>query len=449
MKVNKVIVNILVVLMIILISVVSFLGINVIRKNVVTNLIPDYKYGIDLTANRNVRLVVDESQVTKQENGNELEEINEDGTKKEETEEQETIELVNPQEVRTQDNYIKSKEIIEKRLKDLGVEQYTIKLNEETGTMEFELIEDENVTTVIQMISSQAKLEVVDSDSNEVLLTNENIKDAKIGYSSSENGTIVGLIIEFNDDCKDKFKEITENHKVSQDEEGKDTSKKIKLTIDEETLIETAFEKAVEDGKFSMSIGQASNDEKTIQNNMKNARQIAALINFGKTPIKYTTDINRYMTSDFEVESMETVYITVCVVIAIAVVVLFVVNPQLGLKNAILFIGFIAAYLLAMRYTDIIVSLEGIVTFLFVTAMQYLFMFNAAKMAKEDNKNVVTKIVKKNVLRLIPLYVLLIVCIFSKWQGLFSIGVIMFWGLVLILVYNYIFTNLLYENSKK
>lgn len=450
MKVNKVIVNILVVLVIVLISVISFLGINVIRKNVVTNLIPDYKFGIDLTANRNIRLSVDESEVTKETNQNELEEITTDGTEVN-NEEEKTGELVNPQEVRTVENYYNSKDIIVKRLEQLGEEQYSIKLNEENGFMDIQLVEDSDVTTIIQSIAAQGKMELIDSETNEVILSNDNIKGAKVGYSnSSDKGTYVGLVIEFNEDCKDKFKEITENHPVTKDDEGNDNSKKVKLNLDGQTLIETAFESAIEDGQFQMSIGQPSNDENVIKKNTKNANQMAVFINTGKMPVKYTVEINRYMTSDFEIESVSIVCALIGIVALVAIVVLFIVNPHLGLKNTILLVGFVAAYFLLMRYTDIIISLESIVAFLFVVGMQYLFNVKAAKMAKEEQAgNVITTLLKKNALRIMPLYVLLIVCAFSEWQSIFSVGIIMFWGFALMLIYNLIFTNILYANSKK
>ena len=50
---------------------------------------------------------------------------------------------------------------------------------------------------------------------------------------------------------------------------------------------------------------------------------------------------------------------------------------------------------------------------------------------------------KKIVLNLIPVAIITLVFCFAKWSNLSSFGLIMFWGLVLIAVYNLVVTKTL------
>ena len=125
-----------IILAIVLVTMVAFFGVYVPVQNRLENKVKDYAYAMDLKGGRNIRLKVDTTNKTtiKDSEGNEVtdasdlsdEELAEKGYTKEET-------PYNSQEVLTEDNYKKSKEIIEKRLKALGVDNYVTKLDEETG----------------------------------------------------------------------------------------------------------------------------------------------------------------------------------------------------------------------------------------------------------------------------------------------------------------------------
>ena len=96
----------------------------------------------------------------------------------------------------------KTKEIIEKRLKKLGVEEYNISLNTKTGEIIVEIPEDDKTDTVVSNINTVGKFEITDSETGEVLLDNSNIKSSSVLYNTETNGTSVYLEIAFNKEGK-------------------------------------------------------------------------------------------------------------------------------------------------------------------------------------------------------------------------------------------------------
>ena len=84
-----------------------------------------------------------------------------------------------------------------------------------------------------------------DKDTGEVLISNKDIKDAKVGYNTTSSGTTVYLTIEFNKDGKQKLNEISKTYVSSKDADGNDTSKKIDMKLDDETILSSYFEEEI------------------------------------------------------------------------------------------------------------------------------------------------------------------------------------------------------------
>ena len=108
-----------IVFLIILVSMISFFGIYVQNKNQVSNKVKDYTYGMDINGARTIKLKVSSStkEIVKDSEGKIIEqatdeEIKEKGYIKEEVPN-------NSQDVKTEENYNKTKNVIEKRLKTL------------------------------------------------------------------------------------------------------------------------------------------------------------------------------------------------------------------------------------------------------------------------------------------------------------------------------------------
>ena len=226
------------ILVIILVCAISFGGIFIQDKGRVNSIIPEYSLGMDLEGSRKLGVIVDDTvnEVIYDKDGKVVTEEGKDTTKKEEP--------VNPKEVLTKENFEKSKEIVNKRLQLLNVPDYTIGLDEENGYIMVDMLDYADTDTVAQYMYLPGKFEVTDPDGN-ILLDNSYIDKATVKYgyvSSNSNATTVFLSIQFNKEGTEKLKEISNTYVKSLDEDGKDNSKKVKIAVDEVTLVESAFE---------------------------------------------------------------------------------------------------------------------------------------------------------------------------------------------------------------
>ena len=117
----------------ILLATVAIFGVYTQKQNRMDNVLNGYSYGMDLKGGRTLILTpsIETSSIVKDSEGNEVEnsseltdeEIAQNGYTKEEVADNQESDL-------TVENYKNSKEIIEKRLKELDVKNYNISLNE-------------------------------------------------------------------------------------------------------------------------------------------------------------------------------------------------------------------------------------------------------------------------------------------------------------------------------
>ena len=179
------------IVIILLLSLISFVGIYVKDKNTMKNVIPEYKLGTDLYGARNILIKVDDSTTTKKydSDGNLVKDSSDGDENNENITEVE--EKVNPDELRTADNYEAVKNIIEARLKYMKVEDYILRFDESTGDISLEVSENSSTDYIAQYTITKGEFKIVDNDTSEVLLTNADLKEAKVQYSISTSGTTV------------------------------------------------------------------------------------------------------------------------------------------------------------------------------------------------------------------------------------------------------------------
>lgn len=439
---NKLSINllgkILIVLVIILVSLLSFTGIYVKDKNTYKNFIPDYKFGVDLYGYRNIVVKVNDSTETKNydEEGNLIKETtDEDKSKIAKTIE----EPVNSEESLTIDNYQAVEDTIIKRLNYLKVEGYQIKCDENTGRIYIEVPEDDNTDYIAQYCVTKGEFKILDNDTDEVLLSNADLKETKIQYSATNSGTTVFLTIEFNKDAVEKLKNISNTYVSSKDADGKDTTKKIKMTIDDETVVSTYFEEEIDNGIIQLSIGTSS-DSSTLQTYFRQASNIAVLLNTNPMPLTYEIEINRFVHSDITMQTIKMIAIISAIVFALMLVYMIIKYKKNGLMGAILNIGFVALLLLAIRYGNVTISNLGILAIALSTIIEYITIMKILNIySKKDNDKILKELktfAKNYAIAIIPLIVLAVTFALIKWQELNSMGMVFFWGTLIMIIYN-------------
>lgn len=435
-----------IVLAIVLITMIGFCGIYTQVQNRMENQVKDYTYAMDLKGSRNVRLTINKENKTiiKDAEGNIVkdaetenltdEQIAEKGYSKEET-------PYNKEEVKTIENYKATKKIIEERLKKLEVDNYIIKVDESTGDILLELTEDDKTDSVISNLTSAGKFEIVDTQTQELLLSNKDIKTAKVMYGTgdgtSTTGTSVYLEIEFNKEGSKKLEEISNKYITTEEEKNEENAEETTITmnIDDSEIMSTSFDEPIRTGKLQLSVGTAATDNDTLQDYINRATSMATVLDKGNMPIKYDLKENQYKLSDITQKDKQMIIYVALAVIVLALIVIMIKYKGTGILGAISYIGFTALYLLILRYTNVVISIEGIFGIGMILVLNYIFLYQL--LAKENKKEVY----KKYFITILPIIIMVIAFCFIKWIPIASFGMVMFWGILLIAIYNAIVTN--------
>lgn len=445
-------------LLIIAVTMIAFWGVYTKEQNRMKNQIKGYETAMDLKGSRTIRLKVntENKTVIKDAEGKEVEEENltdeqivEKGYVKEDIPN-------NSEEVKNADHYKKSKEVIEKRLAKMEVTNYIIKLDEVTGDIVIELTENDKTDQVIANLYQAGKFEIVDSETKEVLMTNQDIKQAKVMYGSGNGttqGTSVYLEIEFNQDGRKKLEEIsnqytkieepaTENTEEIAEETTEEntaetvTEKKITMNIDDSEIMSTSFDTPVRTGKLQLSFGGASTDLETLQGNINQASSIATVLDSENMPVKYDLDTNQYILSDLTGNEIQIAFYVILAIVILAMLVLMIRYKIKGILGVISYIGFISFFLIVVRYTNVVIAMEGIFGMLLILVLNYILV--SQLLAKEKK---VTVVYKDFFIKMIPIIIMVIAFCFIKWISISSFGMTMLWGIALMLSYNFIITN--------
>ena len=473
------------IVLIILIAMVSFFGVYTQVQNRMENQVRDYALDMDLDGARYVRLTVNKesTDVIKDANGNEVE-TDEEMTDEQIAENGYTKESVpnNSADVITVENYEKTKKIIAERLETQVVGEYEISLDNETGDILVQIPENSYTDTFVSNMNTVGKFEIIDANTKEVLMDNNDIKKVNVMYGSdsttSTSGTTVYLNIEFNKQGTEKLENISNTYvKTEEDttnttaedtntaetentttenttEDGTSTetdtteAKEITMKIDDEEIMTTSFDEPIENGRLQLSMGTATTDAGTLQDNISRATSIASVLDSGNLPIQYDIALNEYVLSDITNTHIEYLVLAVGIVLLIGFIILIVRYRVNGLLSAIAFIGLISLYLLVIRYTNVSVSIQGIVGIIVTIILNYIFVNKILLTIKksENNKKLATiregikESYKEFFIKLIPICISVIVFCFINWTTISSFGMVMFWGITLIALYNYLIT---------
>lgn len=412
MKAQKVITIITIILLVVIITLASFLGIYKKEEYRVSNKVPDYILGMEFTNSRIVNFKVSD------ENNNE---------------------------VLTPDNYNLSKNILKNRLNALRAEQYNIREDASTGNIQVQMTENDDTQTIISNLAQRGAFELKDNETNEVLLSNSDIDDSKVVYGQTETGNTVYLQIKFNKEGAKKLQEISQKYVSTTtqvaNEEGKleDTTetKEVAIVFDGETYRTTYFGDTITDGTLNVAMGTGS-DAATLNQYAKVANQMAIVLNSGMLPIIYNASGYQISSSIEKADFNILMYIVIAVLLIITVYSVVKLKSK-GILVVILEIGYISFLLLALRYTNIKITLEGFVGIISSIILSYMYIYSAFK---NSSNNFVKDTTAKFALKLIPIYIIAIVFTFNSIANISSLGMTLVWGIITMYLYNLILTQI-------
>lgn len=394
------------VIIILLISLVSFGGIYVKDKNKMSNVIRDYILGTDLGASRNIVIKVDEEN----------------------------------EELLTEENYAKARDIVVSRLKYMKLDYYEMKFDESTGTICLDVPENSRADYAAQYSVTKGEFKIEDNDTKELLLSKADVKEAKVQYQTTESGTTVVLNIEFNKDGAEKLRNISNTYVKSTDSEGNDTTKKIKMSLDDTAIMTTYFAQEMTDGQMQVSLGTSSDSEQ-IQNRITQATNIAVFLNTDTMPLTYKIDVNKSVYSSLTDNVLKIAIIVSVVIFALLLVYMIIKYKKEALLAVVTNIGFVAILLLIIRYTNVDITLTGLITIPISIIIQYVFLMNILKVKTEkiDNDSKVQRVketIRNGIEKLIPVAVIAVVFALTKWETVYSAGMLLFWEIAVLILYN-------------
>lgn len=411
--------NLTIVLAIALVCLVSFVGVYVQKQNRMENIIKDYDLGMNLSGYREVRLT-----------------------------------LTDGQEV-TKEKVKETKKLLEKRLEDLGAKDYIIRANEGTGEIVLELVEESTTDNIVSNIYQVGDFNIVDSENAEnILLNKKDLKLATVKYGSTEQGTTVYLDLEFTEEGSKKLEDLSSNayktlgeteDTISENKEETEEVKQPQITmkIDENEMITTSFDEPVTTGALQLSLSSASTDTETIQTAINSGVTISTILNNGPLPIEYEVSTNQYIYSEITEKMLFLFSIAIAVLAVIGIAILVVKHKMSALLAGVSYIGFVAIYLLIIRYANVLITLEGIAGILLIILINYLLI---KKMLQKADS---VEAYKEMFMQLIPVIIVIIVFSFINWTNIASFGMTMFWGLILTVPYNLAVTNSLIKKEHK
>lgn len=489
-----------IILAVVTISIIAFVGVYIKKLNKMSDVIPDYTFGSEIEGAREYKFVLDTSENEKEvyidENGNIRGEVISESSSDtddievtveggENTTQENNIEgytketrtiKANDDSVLTLDSYKKSKAIIEKRLEKLGVEEYNVRLDEVSGNLIVELPDNEETSFRYSVISSKGEFSIIDSQTGLELLNNDQVTKATVNYGADNGAYSVYLQVYFNKEGSEKLKYITENYveknvekseednttenaeelELSEENSTEETTDEteiyyIEAKLDGETILKTYFGDYKPDSFLPITLDSNITDSERLQASIKSANAIATLINTGKVPNKYQMENDNFLKSTITKNDIENVKLAFAIGIAVLSIVLIIRFGLNGLIGAILNIGYLATVSIAMRYTNVTVTISSLITAVLVIAINFGFMYNLLTKLNNDKKasDSFNSAVKTLYLAIIPVCIVAFVFTFMENATITGIGMVLFWGLLVELVYNFIFVRSIYVLKDK
>ena len=228
----------------------------------------------------------------------------------------------------------------------------------------------------------------------------------------------------------------TEENQTDATSETETAQKQITMNIDDQEIMTTSFDEPVRTGKLQLSIGTASTNTETLQGYIDQASNMASVLDSGNMPVKYNVSENQYVLSDITDKEVTMAIYVILAIIVIAMLALLIRFRKLGVAGVISYIGFISLFMIVVRYTNVVISLEGILGIIMALILNYILVNQI--LSKVNNMKIAYK---DFFIKIIPVIIMVVTFSFINWTPISSFGMLMFWGIALMAIYNSIITN--------
>ena len=429
MKKNYTLKLVLAMLIVVLVSLVSFVG---VYKG--KNLLKDYSLGKDFEQRKVATFSVVEKAAesvettTEQSSEEKTEESSSEQTEQKTTEEQTSV-----SEEDKIKQYNKSKNIISKRLTSMNSEEYDVRLDEQTGKLIIEVPADMDSNYLYEIIS-KGKAQIFNQNTNEVIVDSNCFKSASATLDTTSYQTpIVLLNIKFNKDAKNALKNLNANYTNA---EGVETPATYAFKLDGETLYADSasnFIDAANKGELELVLGQGSQG-KEIDKYYQTALALTSIIKTGEISTEYKLESLEIVSSNMNIK----VVVIIAIIIAILMLAFAVYKfKKKGILPVVSLVGLLATTLLVLRYTNVKITAFTILGLAVIVLVNYLFILKHLKSDKTFKEDFIEML---NII--IPCIIVSIVFCCAPYLQLASFGMTIFWGIIVICIYNATITRI-------
>lgn len=454
MKKYKKTLTVFIILVVAILMFASFFGVYKKNENGERiSLLPNLKLGMEFGNTRVITATVNQGTTSTiyDSEGNVVQP--EEGVEYTEEDGYETVEQpINPDSAKTVENYERAKEIVEKRLKGNNVSEYSIDMNEITGKMKIEIPEDSRADEIQDIIQNTGSFILLDGETFEVVFDSSYLKRADVVYSQGDIETAVFLQLEFNEEGTQKLQELNniyvETTEQQTNEEGETeevtNSKVVWVILNNTFLGTTVLPNIVYNNKIMLPFGMSSNNEE-LQKAIENANKDAILLNSGTYPIAYEYT-NEVVQTNINQRTMFIFFTAIGLVFAISYIYLVIRFKAKGFISVYFQIGYLAVLLLILRLTNVIITMEGISAIIISLILEYIFTYIVLRNLQQEKDGMYKKANLEFFLNTLPIYVISIVFTFATRANINSFGMGLFWGIIIIYIYNFIFSKFVFEN---
>lgn len=454
MKKHTKTITIIIILVLALLMFASFFG--VYKKNEngeKVNLLPNIKLGMEFGQTRTITANVSE-QTTKtiyDAEGNII--TPEDGVEYTEEAGYKTVETpVNDASIKTLENYRKTKDIIEKRLEGNNIADFNIELDEKTGQIKLQIPENESADEIEYLIKNTGSLILLDSETFEVVFDNSYFDKAEVMRSQGDIETGIFLQLSFNEEGTKRINELADIYKTTTEEQTDETgetkqvekSKSVWVILNDSFLGATVLPNIVYDGKIILTFA-ASSDTKELNEAVKSASQQAVLLNSGTTPLQYEYS-DEVVETNITTQSILLYLSAIGMVFLLAYAYLIIKFKAKGFISIYFQVGYLAVLLLLLRLTSVTITMEGMAAIIISLILDYIFTYITLTNLNTEVEGMYKKSNLQFLFNSLPIYIIALVFTYGKLTYINSFGMTLFWGIIMVYLYNYVFTKFIYEN---
>ena len=295
---------------------------------------------------------------------------------------------------------------------------------------------------MLGLLITKGELELIDSETDEVLIDNSYIKNCEI-IQDDMTSKGVYLSIRLNKEGEKKVEELKKMYSELKDDEGNTVTRSLIFKIDDEQLQTDTYSNILGNKELVYPIESVSTTQSMLQTNLIEASNILMILNSGSYPIEYVIESDELLIPN--TENIKLIFaIIITVILTITHIIMVIRYKEKGILGVISGIGYIAVLLLIIRYTNTLITYQSIAALIITTILTYVFIILAINKNEDLRKNV-----KSLISISIPVLIIAIVFSFARQAQVNSFGIALFWGTLISNIYNFLYTKTILEINRK